>query len=121
MFRSDFYETNSLLKPLENCRKLDEFYKERENRLKTLHDEELEELHLRLRQANDRLMTTKADHDEELERERDKRLRDLAKQSEEHQITVDNLRAEYIAALDKFKELKSYELDSTKDAKDVSK
>ena len=43
-------------------------YKEKETRLKSLHQEEIEDLARRLALANDKLLTVKADHEDELER-----------------------------------------------------
>ena len=96
-------------------------YKERESRLKSLHQEEMEELTSRLRVANDKLLTAKADHEDDLERERERRLKDLARQADDHRRAVEDLRSEYAATLDKVKELKAYELNSTRDAADVTK
>ena len=67
-------------------------YKERESRLKSLHQEEMEELTSRLRVANDKLLTAKADHEDDLERERERRLKDLARQADDHRRAVDDLR-----------------------------
>ena len=54
-------------------------------------------------------------------RERERRLKDLGRQSDEHQQAVEDLRREYMATLDKVKEIKTYQLDSTRDAAQVTK
>ena len=54
-------------------------------------------------------------------REREKRLKDLARQSDEHHQAVEDLRREYMATLDKVKEIKTYQLDSTRDAAQVTR
>ena len=54
-------------------------------------------------------------------RERERRLKDLARQSDEHHQAVEDLRREYMATLDKVKEIKTYQLDSTRDAAQVTR
>ena len=54
-------------------------------------------------------------------RERERRLKDLGRQSDEHHQAVEDLRREYMATLDKVKEIKTYQLDSTRDAAQVTK
>ena len=100
---------------------VEEVYKEKESRLRSLHQEEIEDLTHRLRVANDKLVTAKAEHEDELEAERERRVRDLARQSEEHCRAVESLRAEYMTALDKVKEIRARELDSLKDATDITR
>ena len=48
-------------------------------------------------------------------------MKDLGRQSDEHQQAVEDLRREYMATLDKVKEIKTYQLDSTRDAAQVTK
>ena len=48
-------------------------------------------------------------------------MKDLARQSDEHHQAVEDLRREYMATLDKVKEIKTYQLDSTRDAAQVTR
>ena len=96
-------------------------YKEKESRLRSLHQEEIDDLTHRLRVANDRLVAAKADHEDEMEAEREKRVKDLARQSEEHTRAIEALRTEYLDALNKVKEIRAREIDSLKDATDVTR
>ena len=65
---SDRYHMNTQFWFSRNDKELGELYKEKEARLKSLHQEEIEDLTRRLALANDKLLTVKADHEDELER-----------------------------------------------------
>ena len=106
---------------LTSYRDLEGVYKEKESRLRSLHQEEIDDLTHRLRVANDRLVAAKADHEDEMEAERERRVKDLARQSEEHTRAVEALRTEYLDALDKVKEIRAREINSLKDATDVTR
>ena len=100
---------------------MEEVYKEKETRLRSLHQEEIDDLTHRLRVANDKLVAAKVEHEDERESERQRRVKDLARQSEEHCRAVEGLRTEYMAALHKVKEIRTRELDSLKDATDITR
>ena len=100
---------------------MEEVYKEKETRLRSLHQEEIDDLTHRLRVANDKLVAAKVEHEDEMESERQRRVKDLARQSEEHCRAVEGLRTEYMAALHKVKEIRTRELDSLKDATDITR
>ena len=95
--------------------------KQREERLNAAHEEEISEMQKRIQHWMQRTHEMAAEHQKELEAERERRRRDLHEQSEDHRATVDTIRADYAILVDKIKELKAMELEASIEARDSSK
>ena len=95
--------------------------KQREERLKAAHEEEMVEMQKRIQHWILRTQQMSEEHQKELEAERERRRRDLQEQSEDHKATVETIRADYTVLLDKIKELKAMELEASLEARDSSK
>lgn len=95
--------------------------KEREERLKAAHQEEIVEMQKRIQHWIHRTQQMAEEHQKELEAERERRRKDLFEQSQDHKATVETIRADYAILVDKIKELKNMEMEASIDARDSAK
>ena len=95
------------------------FYQEREERMKKVHKEELEEIQERLLHVKERAKTDLEEYQEDLQFERQRRITDLQKQQEGHQEAIEALKQEYTSNLERIREFYSFEVNSSKDARDT--
>lgn len=94
---------------------------DREKRLKAAHEEEIAELQNRIQYWVQRTQQMAAEHQAELDAEKERRKRDLTEQSEDHKVTVETIRNDYAILVEKVKELKTMEFEAALEAKDSSK
>ena len=80
---------------------LEGHYQKKIERLCEMHKEEINELKERNHSLVERSRNDMEDHQKELELERNRRLQDLDRLREEHNKTLENLRSEYIIAVEK--------------------
>ena len=80
------------------------FYKEREDMIRKLHEEEIKELQERVSIVKDRAKADLEEYQEDIQFERQRRITDLQRQQEEHQEVVEAFRNEYTLNLQKMKE-----------------
>ena len=84
---------------------VEEFYKEREDKIRKLHEEEIKEVEQRLLVVKDRAKSDLEEYREDIEFERQRRITDLQRQQEEHQEVIEALKNEYSSNLQKMKEI----------------
>ena len=84
---------------------VEEFYKEREDKIRKLHEEEVKEVEQRLLVVKDRAKSDLEEYREDIEFERQRRITDLQRQQEEHQEVIEALKNEYSSNLQKMKEI----------------
>ena len=65
---------------------MEAFYKEREERMRKLHEEEIKEVQERLSLVKDRAKADLEEYQEDIQFERQRRVTDLQRQQEEHQV-----------------------------------
>ena len=110
---------------LHHCREtleeMETYYRQREDRLKTVHSELVEELETRIETMHSKMKSLNEMHKEELDSEKERRKRDLAEQSDEHAEAMQMLKSEYTVALDRIRELKAVENEAGEDAERASK
>ncbi len=96
-------------------------FKEREERIRESHADEIKTYQAKIRQLTERAKVVAQEHQEELDIERKRRVKELQEQSEDHKITVETIRRDYMVLVDRIKELKDLESDAAIEARDSSK
>ena len=97
-----FYDVFRKLKP---SVEVEEFYKERADKIRKLHEDEIKEVEQRLLVVKDRAKSDLEEYREDIEFERQRRITDLQRQQEEHQEVIEALKNEYSSNLQKMKEI----------------
>ena len=95
------------------------FYKEREERIRKLHGEEMKEVEERLSLLKDRAKADLDEYQEDIQFERQRRITDLQRQQEEHQDVIEALKNEYSANLEKMKEISNLGNNVSVDAEEA--
>ena len=97
------------------------YYQEREDRLQTVHKEEIVEMQERIKYLKHKSKMNLEEHREEIQFERKRRIEEVQRINEEHQAAIQMLKSEYIIALDKIKGLQMHEVASAKTAEESMK
>ena len=78
------------------------------------HEQEIEEMKERVLHLKQRAKSDLDEYQEDLQFERQRRITDLQRQHDEHEEAMQTLKSEYSSALQKIKELKLHEIDTSK-------
>lgn len=104
-FEYHFSILNNRIRQPKSIGEVEAFYKEREERIRKLHGEEIKEVEERLSLLKDRAKADLDEFQEDIQFERQRRITDLQRQQEEHQDVIEALKNEYSANLEKMKEI----------------
>ena len=104
-FKCHFLISNHKIRQSKSIGEVEVFYKEREERIRKLHGEEIKEAEDRLALLKDRAKADLDEYQEDIQFERQRRITDLQRQQEEHQDVIEALKNEYSANLEKMKEI----------------